>query len=230
MKNLLKKEFKLCLNPQVAIFLFLSSLAIIPSFPSLVPYIYPMSGFATIFPRGLADHDIEYTAMLPVRKGDIVKGKVAFIVLLEIASLVISVPFALIKDFLLAPMILASASSSSTGSADPMELQYQQGCLSNLATFGLALFAYGIYNLILFPWYYKNPQKVNWPQAISMLVCALFLGLFSVLQIFIPALSGSDLTGIIAQGSVFIGGLALFILMSCLAEHLGEKNFYKVDL
>lgn len=230
MDKLLKKELKLCLNPQVVIMSGLSLLAIIPSFPALVPYIYPMSGLATIFPRGLADHDIEYTAMLPVRKGDIVKGKVTFVVFLEIASLLFSIPFALVKDFWILPMMIEAAQQSTGSGLNASDIQYQQGCATNFATIGFALLSFGIYNLILFPWYYRNPQKVNWPQAISMVACALFLGLFSALQVLIPALVATDQIGWITQLSVFAFGTAVFILFSWLAEKLGEKKFNAVDL
>ena len=75
MKNLLYKEVVLCTNIQVILFAVFALLILIPSWPPAIAFIYPLSGLMTLFPRGLANKDIEYTALLPVKKTDIVKGK-----------------------------------------------------------------------------------------------------------------------------------------------------------
>lgn len=226
MKKLIKKELTLCLNPQVVIFTLLSATVAIPGWPALIGFIYPLSGLSTIFPRGLADQDITYTAMLPIRKGDVVKAKVWLVILLELASLVIAVPFALLKIFYLTP-----ATAGSEGVSD-----YDLMVAPSLMTFGFAFLALGVYNLVLFPWYYHNPQKVNWPPVVALTAAVLILGAGTGIEALMFFLS---------QGQIFIAGTAsywgfqsgvlgvgiiLFVFLSWLAEHLAEKAFKKVDL
>ncbi|HBN96528.1 MAG TPA: hypothetical protein DDZ66_09520 [Firmicutes bacterium] len=53
------------------------------------------------FMYGRETNDIYYTALLPVKKRDIVKSKCALVVLAQVAQLLISLPFALLRVGLL---------------------------------------------------------------------------------------------------------------------------------
>lgn len=222
MKNLLRKEIKLCLNPQLVIFLFFSAFMAIPSWPALIAFVYPLSCLSTLFPRALADHDITYTAMLPIKKSDVVKGKVTLVVLLEIFSLVVAIPFAFLKMLVISPLSAASE-------------DYYFAVAPEFLTFALALLAFGLYNLILFPWYYKNPQKVNWPQIVALISAMLVMGLGIALEMMLIVLlpeafkSHGSLYWGVQLGSLAFGVLC-FALMSYIAEYLAEKRFEKVDL
>lgn len=226
MKNLLTKELKLCLNPQVIIFLCFSCMVAIPAWPSAIAFLYPLAGLATIFPRCLADQDVTFTAMLPVRKGDVVKAKAYLFVFLEMATILLAIPFALVKDLVINPMTIASLDPSK----DADSISYTLSTAPTFGTFGFVFLSFAIYNLILFPWYYHNPAKVNWPPAIAMLGASLFLALAMVLQSFVPALYSFDATGWLVQAVVLGAGIVIFALVSWLAERQAEKAFDKVDL
>lgn len=223
MGKLLRKEIHLCLNPQVIIFVFLSVFIGIPSWPSMVAFFYPMSGLATIFPRALADQDISYTAMLPIRKRDVVRGKVLLVSFIELLSLVVAAPVAIIKNYLITPHLL-------TGSETPEDLAYLAQTAPSFATFGFVLIAYAIYNLVFFPWYYKNPQKINWPQIFSVIIGVVCLGLFAGFQALWAPLYSYDSFGIMIQLIVLGLGIVLFVLGDILAEAWAGKRFEKVDL
>lgn len=226
MKNLLYKELKLCLNPQVIIFSFLSLLIVIPSWPSAVAFVYLFSGISTIFPRALADKDIIYSAMLPVRKADVVKGKVLLVTAIEVFSILISVPGAIIKILLLDPMTVASSPAAEQVS----QQAYVNSIAPNFACYGFVFLAMGVFALVLFPWYYRNPAKINWPGVVSILVGILTMGIGIALQAFIPQLQNYDTIGLIVQLSVLAVGIIFFVLATILAEKKAEKNFAKVDL
>jgi len=227
MKNLLYKELKLCLNPQVIIFAFLSLLVVIPSWPSAVAFVYLFSGISTIFPRALADKDIIYSAMLPVRKADVVKGKVLLVTALEVFSILISIPGAIIKILLLDPM---SIDSSSSAAEQASQRAYANSIAPNFACYGFVFLAMGVFALVLFPWYYRNPAKINWPGVVSILAGILTMGIGIALQAFVPQLQNYDTIGLIVQLSVLAVGIAFFVLATILAEKKAEKNFAKVDL
>jgi hypothetical protein len=225
MKNLLYKELKLCLNPQLIIFACFSVFVMIPDWPSTVAFIYILAGLATVFPRALADKDIMYSVMLPVRKGDVVKSKTLLIVAVEAFAILISIPAALVKALFIDPALIAAAT-------DPSDAGYISAVSPNMMAYGSVLIAFGVYALILIPWYFKNPAKVNWPQLVSMLAATLVLGLGIAAQVLLsvlaPTLNGATVFWI--QFSYLLGGFLIYVFFTYLAERLGEKAFAKVDL
>jgi hypothetical protein len=225
MKNLIRKELKLSLNPQVIIFSLLSALVVIPDWPSVVAFLYPLAGISTIFPRALADQDIQYTAMLPIRKGDVVKSKWLLVMLIELASLVLSIPFALVKNLVIIPQQIAQATE-----ADAMTVSYAISTAPCFSTYAFILLGFAIYNLVLFPWYYRNPAKVNWPQTISLFIGMIMMGIGAAVQGLVPMFHAYTTEGWIAQ-MVSLGiGILAFAGLSILGEKLAEKHFDKVDL
>jgi uncharacterized membrane protein len=229
MKKLLKKELLLCANPQLIIFCLLGALVCVPSWPSMIAMIYILSGLTTIFPRALADQDTQYTAMLPIRKKDVVSGKASFIIFLELASILISVPFALLKIFLIDPNSIASSNAAGdTGNAS-----YLLAVQPTLGAYGYVLVAFAVFNLVLFPWYYKNPAKVNWPPVVSFFVALLVMAGGIGAEVGVYFAMGGDRSSSsywLYEGLVMGLGILLFILLSFLAIKKAQKNFEKVDL
>lgn len=224
MRNLLRKELTLCTNPQVIIFCLFSCLVAIPSWPSVVAFVYVFSGIATIFPRALADQDLQYTAMLPIRKGDVVKGKTALISVLELSSLIFSIPFALIKIYLADPQTIAG---------DPAGEVYTLAVEPTMSVYGFVFLAFGVYNAVMLPWYYRNPAKVNWPLLWSMLIGFLVLGLGAGAKALIYFKLGGDtgsLTYYLVEGGVLLAGFIFFVFLTIFGEKRAEKKFDKVDL
>ena len=226
MKKLLKKELLLCTNPQLIIFCLLGSMVCIPSWPGMIAMIYVLSGLTTIFPRALADQDTQYTAMLPIRKKDVVLGKSSFIIFLEIASLLFSVPFALLKIFIIDPNSIANPS-------DGAIVSYTLSVEPTLGAYGYILLAFGVFNLVLLPWYYKNPAKVNWPPVISFFTALLVMGLGIGAEVgayFIFNGDRSLWSYWLYESLVVAIGVIVFALFSFIGIKKAEKNFEKVDL
>ncbi len=99
MKNLLYKELRLCVPVQTWIFVALNCLCIIPNYPAVATLLYPLSGFSVLFSAAQSDHDPLYTSLLPVHKKDVVKAKMLLVCFLQIVSLLIAIPFAMVKRF-----------------------------------------------------------------------------------------------------------------------------------
>lgn len=222
MKNLLFKEIRLCIPPQAWIFAFLSMLIAVPSWPAMTAFIYPLAGFMTLFPIALANRDILYTSILPVKKSDVVKGKVLLVSFLELLALVWSIPFAIIKVTLIVPTLPADQIYPELG--------------VNFATYGFILFIFAIFNIIFIPWYYKKPNDRNTAaQLVSIIVAMFIMGLISGLFMGIPGLAEfindfSNIPSLIAQFSILVVGLILFIVSGILCTLFGGKNFQKVNL
>ena len=219
MKNLLHKEIVLCTNVQVVLFAAFALFVLIPSWPPAIAFVYPLSGLMSLFPRGLANKDIEYTSLLPVRKTDIVKGKTLYLCLVEIAVIILASIGGVIRALLYKEPTNAN------------ELDYFMSVKPTISLLGFAFLSFGIMNMVLIALYYRNPYKrLVGPNLISLFVCLIILAIGSVLIAFIPALREYDLVGLIAQLGTLFGGVLLYILFSYLGYRIGAKAFINVDL
>ena len=220
MKKLIGKELQLCINAQLVIFVAMAALVMIPSWPPAAAFIYAISGIATIFPRTLANKDMEYTALLPVRKRDIVTGKTWLVCIAEIVSLLIAGGASLIRIFVfnIAP-------------ADAGEAAYSAAVAPNFSLFGFTIFAYGLVNLILLPLYYRDPyKKLTAPMLVSLIGFMVVEAAASLMIAFVPIFRNYDQIGWITQLSTFGAGIIAFILLTVLGNVLAQKKFEKIDL
>lgn len=216
MKNLLYKEFKLCVPVQTWVFVGLSALIAVPSWPTLVPFLYPIAGFATIFPIALSNHDLLYTGILPVRKSDVVLGKVLLIGALEIISVIVSIPFGVLRR-----CFYPDAGFSDLG--------------INLALYGFVLLVYALFNIVFFPWNYRRPDAKNTCCFLTAtLASAFFLGGVAFSFIVIPG--ASDFinqyagAGLFAQLGILTLGIAAFLLFGFASYKAAAKRFEKINL
>ena len=218
MKKLLIKEIKLSLDAHIIIFVILSLTILVPNYPPVASIIISLSGLMTLFPRNLANKDIEYTSLLPIKKTDVVKAKMLFIGLVELSALLLAIVGGLIRGFLYTP----------SQTPTPNIINAFKPCISYV---GFALLTYGVTNCILFSLYYKNPfKKITGPNLISLFSALILLIIITIIMVFAPILSSYDMYGLIAQfGILLFGGISFYIL-SYVGYRIGAKEFNKIDL
>lgn len=215
MKNLLVKEFRLAMHPTALIFLCLSAMLLIPNYPYYVTFFY--TGLAVFFTclGGRENKDIYYSALLPVRKVDIVRARFAFVLILEAAQLILAVPFALLRQ------------------SFPMPGN-QVGMDANLAFFGLALLMLGLFNASFFRVYYRDVNKVGKAFGISSVVMGLFIVVAEtcdhVLPFFRDELDTPDPAHLGAKLAVLGAGLLAFLALTGLAYRRAAADFEAQDL
>ncbi|MDD2522414.1 MAG: ABC-2 transporter permease [Anaerolineaceae bacterium] len=98
MKNLLYKELSLSVQPLNYLFLAMAAMLLIPSYPYEVVFFYQTLGIFFIFLLGNTNNDLFFTALLPVRKQDVVRARFATVIIFELLQIVVSVPFALLRS------------------------------------------------------------------------------------------------------------------------------------
>lgn len=221
MKNLLYKEIKLNTSIQIVIGLLMSTLIFIPSWPSLVSFYYPLSMLFVILPLSLQNQDMLFTGLLPIKKRDIVKGKIMYIMTYEILTILISIPFALLRLFLIQPTM------------EETKLYTDLGI--NFALYGIVLIVYAFFNLIYIPWFYKRMDKRLICNIVSFVLTALLLTIFMVIFLVFEPVSNflndfSNIYGILTQIGVLLFGIVCFALSILFSIKKGGKNFEKVDL
>lgn len=215
MVNLLKKELRLALHPTAPIFLLLSGMMMIPNYPYLVVFFY--TGLAVFFTclTGRENHDVDYTVLLPVAKKDAVKARMLTVVLLEMAQLLVAVPFAFLRQALI---------------PEPNVV----GMDANVALFGFALIMMGLFNTVYFRLYYRDVKRVGmsfvWSSAVTFVFICLVEALAHAVPFVRDVLDTPDPAHLAAKLIVLLAGAALFALMTWLTCRRAQKDFEHQDL
>lgn len=215
MKNLLSKELRLCLHPAAALFLLLSAMLLIPSYPYYVAFFYNGLGAFFICLTGRENNDIPYTLLLPVKKRDLVKARIGFIVLLELAQLLLAVPFAVIRQRL--PV-----------GPNPV------GMDANIALFGFSFVLLGLFNEVFFRSYYRNVNKVGASFLRASIAEFLLIAVLETCDHAVPwmrdRLDTPDPQFLTEKLIVLAAGILLFCLMTYLSYRKAARDFEAFDL
>lgn len=212
MKNLLYKEFRLVIHPLFYLVLLLGALLLIPEW---VYFLAMMYFFFIVVPNvfsvAKSQNDIGFSAMLPVRRQDIVKARVYAIVIFEVVHILTAAIFAFIN------LAIYPKGNSLLD--------------TNLTYIGCVFIMYGIYNIIFFPVFYKTAYKIGLPAIAATAATILFATGVELLILFVPALRILDgQEHIMAQLPVLAAGIALFIVMNIAALRISTKRFMRVNL
>jgi hypothetical protein len=214
-KNLLAKEFRLAMHPTAVIFLSFSMMLIIPNYPYYVTFFY--TGLAVFFTclTGRENHDVSYSASLPVRKVDIVRARYLFVVILELAQVALAVPFAILRQAMPLPGNLV-------------------GMDANIAFFGLSFVLLGLFNLTFFWNYYRDVNKVGKAFVVSSAVVFLFIlvaeGAVHTAPFFRDVLDTKDPANLSAKLAILAGGAIAFTVLTLASYKRSAASFEAMDL
>ncbi|MBR1638741.1 MAG: ABC-2 transporter permease [Treponema sp.] len=215
MKNFLYKEFKLCLAPVNYIFIIFSTMILIPSYPSYVPFFYFTLSIFFIFNNSELNKDIAYSMILPISKKHIVKSRCILVCAYEILGIIFTIPFSILHSFI---------------EKNPA------GIDANPAFYGLVMIPITVFNLIFISGYYKKAEKPGLPFLFASISYWL---LYALLEFPFWAFGNSALVSLldstspadfIKQLPVLCGGIVIFILGWLLTYKISAKRFEKVDL
>lgn len=135
--------------------------------------------------------------------------------ILQLAQIVLCVPFIAIKSAWIDMPNLA-------------------GMEANAAFLGFGLMMLGGFNLIFFPLYFKNPNKVGKPFAFGAVFIFLAVAAVTVCcqiaPLFKDVLDTRDPLHFGAKAVVFALGAAVYAAASFLSVKLSQRNFEKADL
>ena len=215
MLDLIKKELKLSLHPTAPIFLLLSAMLLIPNYPYYVVFFYTTLGVFFICQNGREVNDINFMLLLPISRNDIVKARMTLAALLECAQILIAVPFAMLRN-----KILSAPNAA--------------GMDANMALFGLALIMLGIFNIVFFPKYYKNPAKVGLPFIFGSTAVFVFILIAEASCFIIPfvkdILDTPGMANPLPKLAALLSGALIYFLLTITAYKISVNNFKKIDL
>lgn len=215
MTKLLKKEFSLCLHPTSLMFIGLAAMVLIPGYPFTVSFFYTTLGIFFVCVTGRENNDIFYSMLLPIKKSDIVLSRLAFVAVMELCQIVACAGFAMLRGLL---------------EIGPNSV----GLDANFALFAAAFIMFGLFNMIFFPWYYKDVTKIGLPFFVSSVAVFLFAGIAEGSSFVIPFVRDALETEggtYMPQKLLTLGvGMTVYAVLTLFAFKLSKQRFEKQDL
>ena len=214
MKALMQKEWKLAMTPVPLLFLALSALVLVPSYPYYVTFFYTTLGIFLFFQSARENRDVSYMLLLPVGKRQMVYARVWTVAQLELLQLLCCVPFMFIRA--------------------GYGIQNAVGIEANCAFLGFGAVLLGAFNLVFLPMHYKNGYDLGKPFVLSSIVMFLGICVLEVLEHIVPYMKTVceryDIAGQLQQLPVLLGGLAIYAGLTVLAAKISAARFEKADL
>ena len=217
MKQLIAKELLLAASPLPYLFVVFGFMALIPGYPILLGAFFVSFGIFQSFQLNREQNDITYTAMLPVAKCSIVRGKFMFALIVEAAGFAIMAAITIIRMTWLAdaPVYVDNALMS-----------------ANFVFLGFALVVFAAFNGLFISGFFKTAYFYGKPFIIFIIVAFVIVGVGETLH-HIPGLQALDALGFEHLGlqlSVLVAGAMLFIATTMLAIRRSERRFESLDL
>lgn len=217
MCDILRKELKLSASPLSFLFLLFGLMFFVPGYPILCGVFFVTLGLFHSFQNAREANDIVFSALLPIAKRSVVKGKYLFVCLIELCAFVLMTAAVLVRMTVLADAAVYRANAMMN---------------ANLFALGAALFLFGLFNWIFVGGFFRTAYKLGRPFVTYIVVVFLAIGVFEALH-HIPGLEalnafGTDRIGL--QLLLLLGGGALCVLMTLLSCRAACANFEKIDL
>lgn len=219
MRALIAKEIQLVVHPATYILMLLGALVLIPSWPYAVILLY---GILIAFFNGLnarEGNDLSYSFSLPVSRHGLVRARVAVMMAIEVVVVAVMAVFVCLRIPL--------------GINEAMATQPLVGLPANVSLLGFSLMAFGLFNAVFFPLYYRDPLKVGVPFILACIPTMVFGALFEA----IPYLPFETCRAIGAVGFDHLGtqlcvlgvGIVAFAALGTVAEKLAARAFARYD-
>jgi hypothetical protein len=162
-----------------------------------------------IFSSYSAQLDYPFLSLLPVSKRNIVVSKTLSIYIIQSLHIAFALIFGLIHNAIYG--------------------QYNLFLQINPIYFGIIFMMFGIFNIILFPLYFKTAYRWGKPTIYGVVATVIFAGFFEYAAIAIPSISEVlSTTNMMTQYSLFGLGFIGGIILSIIATELSVRNYKKI--
>lgn len=217
MSALLKKEMRLSALLLTYLFIGFAFLTLVPGYPILCGVFFISLGLFQSFQSAREANDIVYSALLPVAKRNVVKGKYQFVILIELCGFAIMAILTLVRMTALAD--------------SPV---YRQNALMNANPFflAMALVIFALFNVIFLGGFFKTGYNIGKPFVVYIVVAFFTLGVAEALH-HIPGLEGLNAFGferIGLQASLLLCGALLYAGLTALSYRRACADFERIDL
>ena len=217
MRNILLKEIKLSASPLAFLFIAFGLMFLLPGYPVLCGAFFVTLGLFQSFQTAREANDVVFSALLPIAKKDVVKGKYLFVCFIEFCGLLL-----MALSTVLRITVFSEAAP------------YRNNALMNANLFALggALLIFGLFNLIFVCGFFKTAYKLGRPFVTYIVAVFITIGLFEAAH-HVPGLQalnafGTDHMGL--QMALLAAGSLLFAALTALAYKKACRRFETTDL
>lgn len=217
MRNILLKEMKLSASPLAYLFLAFGAMFLIPGYPILCGAFFVTLGLFQSFQAAREANDIVYSALLPIAKADVVRGKYGFVCLIEACAL-----------FLMLLAVLLRMTKFGSNAV------YRENALmnANLFALGCAAVLFGMFNWIFVGGFFKTAYKFAKPFVIYIIVCFLAIGAAEAAHHFpgLEALNAFGTEHLGLQTAALLIGAGFWLLITWASCRAACRSFETIDL
>ena len=217
MRNILLKEVKLSASLLSFLFIPFGLMFLLPGYPILCGVFFVTLGIFQSFQNAREANDMVFSALLPISKRDVVKGKYLFTCTIELCSGLV--------------MTLAVALRMTVFSDAAV---YRSNALmnGNLFALGMAFVGFGLFNLIFVGGFFKTAYKFGRPFVGYIIAVFLTIGIAEALH-YIPGFGFLNAFGMeyFAVQLLSMGlGVVFYLAVTLLSYQKACKRFEKIDL
>ena len=217
MRNILLKEMKLSASVLSYLFILFAFMFFLPGYPVLCGAFFVTLGIFQSFQNARETNDILFSALLPIAKRDVVKGKYLFVCMIELCAAVLMGIVVILRM-----TVLSEAAA------------YRENALmnANLFALGTALVIFGLFNAVFVGGFFKTAYKFAKPFVTYIIICFITVGIAESLHHFpgLGALNSFGTENMTLQLITFAIGIALYAIMTVLSCRRACRNFERIDL
>lgn len=217
MRNILLKECRLSASPLSFLFIPFGLMFFLPGYPVLCGVFFVTLGIFQSYQNAREANDMVFSALLPISKRDVVKGKYLFTCVIELCGILLMAAAAVVRMTVLsdAPVYRSNAMMN-----------------ANLFALGMAFAGFGLFNLIFVGGFFKTAYKFGRPFVGYILAVFLMICVAEALH-HISGLAFLNAFGMehFAVQLLLLGiGAAFYLAVTLLSCKKACKRFEKMDL
>lgn len=217
MGKILLKEMKLSASILSYVFIVFGLIFLLPGYPVLCGAFFTTLGIYQSFQNTRETNDILFSALLPISKEDVVRGKYLFVCLIELCSALLMTLIAVLRM-----MVFADS---------PV---YRENALMNANGFalGTAFVLFGLFNAIFVGGFFRTVYRIGKPFIIYIVVNFVVIAVAEALHHF-PGLSalnafGTDAFGL--QMGLLILGMSIYVVLTYISFRKSCSRLERIDL
>lgn len=216
MLKLFRKELRLNMPPALYLYAILGAMILIPNYPYIIGIGYSIMHIMIYFQFVNENRSQEFSAILPVKRSDIVSSTTLVIVLCQLINVAVAAVCAY-------PSKLINPYQTNLVGLD-----------CNLTFFGVALLSLGVFNVVTITRYFKTGYKYGSTLILGLIAFTATYGIFELLIQVIPVLTNSldgyNTDYLWARLTVLLAGVILYSTLTFTANKIAIKKFQKVNL
>lgn len=217
MHNILLKEMKLSASILSYLFILFGLMFLIPGYPILCGAFFVALGIFQGFQTAREANDIVFSALLPIAKEDVVKGRYLFVCLIEGCALILMA---------LSVILRMTVFSRSSVYADNALMN------ANLFALGAACVIFALFNRIFVGGFFRTAYKLGRPFVLFIIAAFLAIAVAETLH-HVPGLEWLNAFGtdyFAKQLILFLIGVIIFLGTTILSCRNACKHFEQIDL